>query len=171
MLNCTGNCPNWLLPVSAGNIRLSPPWQQPSDRGRNSGFFCCQVSHLTLCPKISPVGILPPAGPQVLTPFRPTWIPPGAPFCSPSLQALAAHILLQTACGAGHLQEAHIRGFIAAQSWRIQPDPTPGKLLQDISILGNSPGNALVQTSATRGHRHPHPPAGGTEYQRHLDGW
>ena len=179
MLNYTGNCPNWLLPVSDGNIKLSPLLLQPPARGRNSGFFCCQVSPYSMSKNIpcENTSTSRPTGPDPCGTFCSTLIPPGVPFCTPSLQALAARILLQTTCGAGHLQEAHILGFIDAQSWRMQPDPTSGKLLQDISTLGNR--IPLGRVMATHWFKHPlpedtttpTPPAGGTEAQRHLDRW
>lgn len=75
------------------------------------------------------MGILPLLGPQVPTPmaFFITINPPHSSKGSflylepPSLQALAAHILLYTIYLAGHFQAAHILGFIDPQSQGIYP--------------------------------------------------
>ena len=62
------HCPNCCLcqKESSGSSQFYHSHQ--ANRGEDLGIFCSLVSHLNLCPKKSPMGILPPLGPQVLTP-------------------------------------------------------------------------------------------------------
>ena len=78
-----------------------PTFMVATKGGEGRGFCRCLVSHLTLCLKKCPTGILPPLGSPVREAFllRQTPIRPGVSFCTfraSSLQVLTAHILLQT---------------------------------------------------------------------------
>ena len=165
MLNYTGNCPNWLLPVSDGNIKLCPLLLQPPARGRNSGFFCCQVSPYSMSKNI-PCGNTPtsrPTGPDHCGTFCSTLIPPGVPFCTPSLQALAARVLLDSLWGWPPPRSPYPRLYrCSVLKNATRPDirkiVTGHKHSRQQNPLRKTHGNALVQTSATRGHHHPHTP-------------
>lgn len=143
------------------------------DRAKDFGFFCCLVSHLTLCPEIYYENSLPPS-PQALnhvpSSMAPTLISPRGPLCihwAPSLQALAASTLLQIACWTGCYPEAQIINSVDAQSWGIHPSIgrpiiehklyrqgiPPKKSPDNLSTL-ESPSLAVVGwASCTRYHR------------------
>ena len=98
------------------------------ERAKDFGFFCCLVTHLTQCPEIycenfsasrplslQPCAIFHSARLQFLQGF---YFATDGP---PSLQALAAYTMLQTAYQAGHYPEARIINFVDAQSRGTYP--------------------------------------------------
>ena len=125
------------------------------------GFFCCLVSHLTECPEIyhenfsasrslslEPHAIFHSTQLQFLQGFVFASIGP------PSLLALAAYTLIQTAYQAGRYPEARIINFVGAQSRGIHPSVgrliKGHKLYRQVVPPKESPGNwsALVQMSS-----------------------
>ena len=131
------------------------------ERAKDFGFFCCLVSHLTQCPEIycENFSASQPLSLQPRAIFHSTQLQflQGFYFATdgpPSLQALAAYTLLQTAYQAGRYPEARIMTFVDAQSRGIHP--SVGRLIIGHKLYRRgippkespSSRSAVVQTSS-----------------------